>query len=437
MVGGGYGKFWRSKNFYRVVKGSRGSKKSKTTALNFITRLLKYPWANLLVVRRYSNTNKQSAYTDFKWACNQLKVAHLFKFNESLPEITLKKTGQKILFRGLDDELKITSITVDVGILCWVWFEEAYQIETEDKFSTVVESIRGSLDVPDFFKQITVTFNPWNERHWLKRVFFDKETQRADTLALTTTYKCNEWLDEVDRQRYEDLYVTNPRRARIVCDGEWGVAEGLVFENTRVEEFDIQKTVQRVKETTAGMDFGFTQDPTTLICVAVDFENKRLYLYNEHYQKAMLTDDIVKMLKDKGMQRSYISADSAEKRLIAEIRSKGIDGIVPSLKGKGSIMQGIQFMQGFEIIIHPSCEHTIEEFNTYTFKQDKEGNWLNEPIDANNHIIDAVRYSLERYHIQKRTQTSSIHFELVLACKKEFKWLIQKHLSIAQVKHIL
>lgn len=159
-VGGGYGKFWRSKNFYRVVKGSRGSKKSKTTALNFITRLLKYPWANLLVVRRYSNTNKQSTYTDFKWACNQLKVAHLFKFNESLPEITLKKTGQKILFRGLDDELKITSITVDVGSLCWAWFEEAYQIETEDKFSTVVESIRGSLDVPDFFKQITVTFNP-------------------------------------------------------------------------------------------------------------------------------------------------------------------------------------------------------------------------------------------------------------------------------------
>ena len=400
-VGGGYGEFWRSKNFYRVVKGSRGSKKSKTTALNFVTRLLKYPWANLLVVRRYSNTNKQSTYTDFKWACNQLKVAHLFKFNESLPEITLKKTGQKILFRGLDDELKIKSITVDVGSLCWAWFEEAYQIETEDKFSTVVESIRGSLDVPDFFKQITVTFNPWNERHWLKRVFFDKDTQRADTLALTTTYKCNEWLDEIDRQRYEDLYSTNPRRARIVCDGEWGVAEGLVFENTRVEDFDVQKTIQRVKETTAGVDFGFTQDPTTLICVAVDFENKRLYLYNEHYQKAMLTDDIVKMLKDKGMQHSYISADSAENRLIAEIRSKGISRIVPSLKGKGSIMQGIQFMQGFQIIIHPSCEHTIEEFNTYTFKQDKEGNWLNEPIDANNHIIDAVRYSLERYHIQR------------------------------------
>ena len=142
IVGKGYGKYWHSTNFYRVVKGSRGSKKSKTTALNFIVRLLKYDWANLLVVRRYSNTNKQSTYTDFKWACNQLGVLHLFKFNESLPEITVRKTGQKILFRGLDDELKITSITVDVGILCWAWFEEAYQIESEAKFSTVVESIR-------------------------------------------------------------------------------------------------------------------------------------------------------------------------------------------------------------------------------------------------------------------------------------------------------
>ena len=129
MVGAGYCQFWRSRNLYRVVKGSRGSKKSKTTALNYVTRILKYPWANLLVIRRYSNTNKQSTYTDFKWAANQLKVAHKFKFNESLPEITVKETGQKILFRGLDDELKITSITVDVGILCWAWFNISDQVK--------------------------------------------------------------------------------------------------------------------------------------------------------------------------------------------------------------------------------------------------------------------------------------------------------------------
>lgn len=129
IVGSGYGAFWKSRNFYRVVKGSRGSKKSKTIALNFIVRLLKYPWSNLLVVRRYSNTNKQSTYTDFKWAVNRLKVAHKFKFNESLPEITVIDTGQKILFRGLDDELKITSITVDVGSLCWAWFNISDQVK--------------------------------------------------------------------------------------------------------------------------------------------------------------------------------------------------------------------------------------------------------------------------------------------------------------------
>ena len=128
-IGGGYNEFWHNKNFYRVVKGSRGSKKSKTTALNFIYRLMQYEWANLLVVRRFSNTNKQSTYTDLKWATNQLGVTHLFKFNDSLPEITYKPTGQKILFRGIDDPLKITSITVDKGILSWCWIEEAYQVK--------------------------------------------------------------------------------------------------------------------------------------------------------------------------------------------------------------------------------------------------------------------------------------------------------------------
>ena len=121
-LGKGYNRYFHNRSFYRVVKGSRGSKKSKDTALCYIHDILKYPWANLLVIRRYSNTNKQSTYSDLKWAANQLKVAHLFKFNESMPEITVIATGQKILFRGLDDELKITSVSVDVGNLCWAWF---------------------------------------------------------------------------------------------------------------------------------------------------------------------------------------------------------------------------------------------------------------------------------------------------------------------------
>lgn len=401
FIGKGYNEFWNNKNFYRVVKGSRGSKKSKTTALNFIFRLIKYEWANLLVVRRFSNTNKQSTYTDLKWAANQLGVAHLFKFNESLPEITYAPTGQKILFRGLDDPLKITSITVDKGLLCWAWFEEAYQIETFDKFSTVTESIRGSLDTPDFFKQITVTFNPWSERHWLKPTFFDEDTRLKNVYSNTTTFRVNEWLDDVDVARYEDLYRTNPRRARIVCDGEWGVAEGLVFDNFEVKEFDWFKLYKKTQTKVHGMDFGFTHDPTTLVSTVVDLKNKELWIYDEHYEKAMLTQDIVDMIREKGVTEARIVADYADRRLITEVKLKGVPNIVPSIKGANSIMQGIQFLQGFKIYIHPRCVNTIEEFNTYVFDQDKEGNWINKPIDANNHIIDALRYSLEQYHLPK------------------------------------
>ncbi|MDS3837845.1 PBSX family phage terminase large subunit [Staphylococcus hominis] len=407
IVGGGYNQFFNNKNFYRVVKGSRGSKKSKTTALNFIYRLMEHEWANLLVVRRFSNTNKQSTYTDLKWATNQLGVAHLFKFNDSLPEITYKPTGQKILFRGLDDPLKITSITVDKGILCWCWIEEAYQVETYDKFATLVESIRGSVNSPDFFKQVTVTFNPWSERHWLKPTFFDEDTMLNNTFSYTTTFRVNEWLDDVDIARYEDLYRTNPRRARIVCDGEWGVAEGLVFDNFEVKEFDWLKVFKRAQEKAHGSDFGFTHDPTTLISTVVDMKNKELWIYDEHYEKGMLTDEIYQMYVDKGYKDALIVADSAEKRLIAEIKRKGIPNIKPSIKGQGSIMQGVQFIQGFKIYVHPTCVNTIEELNTYTFEQDKEGNWLNKPIDANNHLLDALRYSLERFHLpHKQTKTN-------------------------------
>ncbi|MCG2363499.1 PBSX family phage terminase large subunit [Staphylococcus epidermidis] len=406
IVGGGYNQFFNNKNFYRVVKGSRGSKKSKTTALNFIYRLMEYEWANLLVVRRFSNTNKQSTYTDLRWATNRLGVKHLFKFNDSLPEITYKPTGQKILFRGLDDPLKITSITVENGILCWAWFEEAYQIETFDKFSTVVESIRGSIDDSDFFKQITVTFNPWSERHWLKPTFFDEDTKLNNTFSYTTTYRVNEWLDEVDIARYEDLYRTNPRRARIVCDGDWGVAEGLVFENFEVKEFDWVKKLKEKQVVAHGSDFGFTQDPTTLISTIVDLKNKELWIYDEHYQRGMLTDEIYQMYLDKGLKNAKIIADSAEKRLITEIKRKGISNLKPSIKGQGSIMQGVQFIQGFKIYVHPTCEHTIEELNTYTFDQDKDGNWLNKPIDANNHLMDALRYSLEEFHFPRNNRTN-------------------------------
>lgn len=361
---------------------------------------MQYPWANLLVIRRYSNTNRQSTYTDLCWAIHRLQADGLFKCNSGLPEITYMPTGQKILFRGMDDPLKITSISVPKGNLCFVWIEEAYEIENADKFETVMESIRGTNPSPDFFKQVTLTFNPWSDRSWLKKKFWDEETRYKDVFAQTTTFRCNEWLGEDDKQRYLDLYRTNPRRAKIVCDGDWGVAEGLVFENWIVEDFDVNKVVAESDGVGHGMDFGFTHDPTTFAEAAINRETKDIWIFKELYQKAMTTQDIFDWLDDNHYLKSDIGADCAEPRLIDELQAKGVRRMHASIKGPDSIDYGINFLQGYRIHILPSCVHAIEEFNTYVFDRDKDGNWLNKPVDANNHFIDALRYGLEKYIIQ-------------------------------------
>lgn len=406
IVGKGYGHFWNDKHFYRVVKGSRASKKSKTTALNFISRIMQWKWANLLVIRRYSNTNRQSTYSDLCWAIHRLEADSLFKCNSGMPEITYLPTGQKILFRGLDDPLKITSISVPQGNICFVWVEEAYEIENSDKFDTVIESIRGTNPDPEFFKQVTLTFNPWSEQSWLKKKFWDPKTRYRNVFAQTTTFRVNEWLGKDDKQRYLDLYKTNPRRAKIVCDGDWGVAEGLVFENFKVEDFDVPEIVKQCDTVVHGMDFGFTHDPTAFAEAAVNFKTKDIYIYNELYQQGMTTDDILHWLTEHGYQNSDITADSAEPRLIAELHAKGIRRIHGSFKGKDSIEFGINFLHDFTIHILPKCVHAVQEFNTYAYDQDKDGNWLNKPVDANNHFIDALRYAFEQYIIPTENRPS-------------------------------
>lgn len=391
-VGKGYKDFIMCKKRYRVVKGSRGSKKSTTTAQDIILKMTMYPLANTLVVRKTFNSHKDSTWTQLKWAAKNLGLEDDWNFSKSPLEATRKSTGQKILFRGLDDPMSITSITVEHGYLCWAWFEEAFQVMNEDDFNKVDMSIRGQL--PDgYYKQITITFNPWSEKHWLKKRFFD--TDDPNILALTTTYECNEWLGPDDRALFEQMKINNPRRYNIEGLGNWGIAEGLVYENFIEQEFDYMDISKRAgAKTVFGLDFGYTNDPTAFVAAIVDQENKELYIFDEHYQKAMTNEDIANMIKYKGYSKETITADSAEPKSIDDIKSKGIYRIKAAKKGKDSILNGIQNIQNYKIIIHPKCENFLIEINNYVWSN-KNGIVINKPIDDFNHLMDALRYAME------------------------------------------
>lgn len=391
-VGKGYGQFWKYQGRYRAVKGSRRSKKSKTMALWVISKMMKYPEANTLVVRKVYRTLKDSCFTELKWAVHRLKVDAYWDFKESPLEATYRPTGQKIYFRGLDDPLKITSIAVEVGVLCWMWIEEAYEVTREEDFDTLDESMLG--DLPEgLFKQVTLTFNPWNEKTWIKKRFFDAKDD--DILALTTDYRCNEWLSEADRDVFEKMKVRNPRRYRVAGLGEWGIVDGLVYENWKEERFDLEAIRGKPDCISVfGLDFGYTQDPSTLFCGILDRREKRLYVFDEMYEKGLSNQKIAAKIKEMGYGKERITADSAEPKSIDELRNLGLR-VKGAAKGKDSVNNGIQWIQNLEIIIHPKCVNFITEMSNYTWDEDKFGTKLNVPIDDFNHLMDAMRYALE------------------------------------------
>jgi phage terminase large subunit len=293
IVGKGYASFWHDKHRYRVLKGGRGSKKSTTAALWYIYNIMKYPGSNAVVVRKTANTHKDSTFAQLKWAAKRLKVYSKWKFIENPMECRYIPTGQKILFRGFDDPLKLTSITVDTGVLCWVWLEEAYEIDAETDFNTLDETIRGEMP-EGLWKQLTLTYNPWVNSHWTKSRFWDKTDPEAFTL--TTTHKCNEFMDEEDHRRIEELAVTNPERYKVVGLGEYGIPGGAYFDEFRrdihvIDPFPIPDYWRRY----IALDYGLDM----LACYWIAMDNRRkAYVYKELYEPNLIISEAARRIKE-------------------------------------------------------------------------------------------------------------------------------------------
>ena len=278
VIGKGYGKFWRWKGRYRVVKGSRASKKSTTIALNIICRMMEYPLANVLVVRKTASTLKNSCFAQLRWAINRLEVGAFWKARVSPLELEYLPTGQKIIFRGLDDPLKITSITVEHGYLCWAWFEECFELEEAD-FDRVDGSLRGKLP-EGYFIQCTLSLNPWSSSCWVKAKFFDMP--KENTLAITTTYEQNEWLSSKDREWFEDLKKNDSQRYLVEGLGQWGVPSGQYFREWNekkhlVKPFAIPREWKKIR----AADFGIAK-PYAVLWFAIDYDGN-LWCYRELY----------------------------------------------------------------------------------------------------------------------------------------------------------
>lgn len=426
IIGKRYKTFWNYKGRYRIVKGGRGSKKSYTTALWFICKIMELPESNLLVVRKVFDTHRGSTFAQLKIAMERLGVPHLWRCTTSPMEMTYLPTGQKIIFRGLDDPLKITSVTVEVGYLCWAWFEEMYQVENEDDFNKIDMSIRGAVP-KHLFKQITCTFNPWSETHWLNDRFFKggEENRKdlvgkglvihkktKDILTITTNFRANEFLDEADLNVFKTMENENPRRFEVEGNGNWGICEGTVYYRWEIKEFDIEELIKSGRfETCLGLDFGFTNDPTAFIANLVDVINKEIYVFDEHYEKGMFNEDIVKMIEYKGYSKSEIAADSAEEKSIRWMKKNGLPRIKSSVKGPDSVIFGIQYLQGYKVYISPRCKYFIMEIKNYIWDTDKKtGKSLNKPIDNYNHLLDAWRYSIEKLAAKTKIKSEKYKF---------------------------
>ena len=366
---------------WEVYMGSAGSAKSYFITQKLIIRCCKEK-IKVLVCRRTGTTIRNTCFSLFKDILNKWKLTPYVKIRES--DFNIKfPNGSEIIFIGLDEETKLLSLN---NIGC-VFIEEAFEVP-----KNIVEQLNLRLRGSTPNQQIIMAFNPISKHHWLYD--FCEVNPPSSFIFTHSTYKDNPFLNAEYVAELEELYTRNPQKARVFCDGEWGVnSDGLVFKNWKVREFNHAEIDGQLM---CGLDFGFVNDISAFTASLMDEKNKRIYVFKEYGATGKTNKDLVDIITALGFNKSTIIADAAEPKSIEEIKRAGINKIRACKKGPDSIIHGIQKLQNYEIIIHPSCVGIITEFENYTWQKDKKTDeYINKPIDDFNHYIDALRYSLQ------------------------------------------
>ena len=382
---------------WEIYKGSAGSGKSHFITQKIIIKALREK-RRVMICRRYGTTMRNSVFKLFKDVIESFKITHLTRIKESDMSITLPN-GSEIIFVGLDNEEKLLSIA---GITD-VFIEEVYEVPKE-----IVDQLNLRMRGKAPNQQIYMAFNPISAKHWLYD-FCEGSTRPESSIYSESTFRDNPFLPDEYVKALEDMYRTNPNKARVFCDGNWGAdVEGLVYKNHVISDFDINELIKQGLEVRVGIDWGFV-DPTTVVVSLFDKPKKEIYIIGEFYKRGATLEEIKDGIIQLGISKQKMYCDGAEPDKVDYLRRNGFNA-VSAKKGAGSVKAGISFLQDMKIICHESCVNVAAELENYVYLKDKKtGQYIEDSYDHDfSHTMDALRYSYSDLYSAARLTSAKL-----------------------------
>ena len=381
------------------LPGGRGSGKSSFVALEIVNAIMRDPTgqSNAIVFRRYANTMRESVFSQITWAIDTLGVSELWRSRLSPMGFVFIPTGAEIIFRGLDDPSKLKSIKPTRGFFRFIWLEEFSELPGPNFVRNVMQSVQRGGDVSTVFR----SFNPPISRSNWANLYIQEPDARAITLHTDYTMLPPSWLGEAFIYEAERLREVNPAAYQHEYMGEATGTGGEVFQNITAREIT-NKEIESLSYFFQGVDFGFAVDPFCFIRLAYDQRTETITFVDEIYRTHYRNRDAAADILRRGYNTVPTYCDSAEPKSIVDLRDAGLDA-KQAYKAPGCVAYRVKWMQHRTIVIDPKrTPNAYREFSQYEYERDRDGNYIADLPDKNNHAIDSAAYSLTRV-IWKRT----------------------------------